>query len=984
MSQYQYIDKIYNEERRLIQQAERDKRLVFFVGAGASIPSGMPSWKEAIEIIKERMDVAPQNDFLKIPQYYYVQYGKRDYTRLMREVFKHKKMLSPNDIHHEIFKFQVSTIVTTNYDYLLEEAAKATYRVVDVISRDSDLVYGFAESKIIKMHGDFEHDNFVLKEEDYLNYAKNFRLLTAYIKALIAGNTLVFIGYSFNDPDLKQIFSWVKEILGRDMPRSYMIVADRPYSEMEVNYFKAFGIELLYAARKIVAYETLKIEKRTLRMLKFLRKEEDISELDKVYQFLIPFQDMNYVHLKYIERAFRLIGVHLNDNKIMMDDARDKGREILDGIRAIATEQVALFRERYEVPEKDIEKYRSIYEVLVKSSAYFLAASADHEHVMKIPDETEILLQRAISADRIMRAVMSYNMDELRRFRHKNKELLSERNPLLYMEQAALSYHLLEYAAAYEYLKKAALGFYQQEQFGWYFIAQMNQKYLANIISQEFPPRCTREECERIQKEVKNIDLDKIFYSLPQIGFAQNEFLRELYTMQLFYIDFISAHDKSEEAEEEAQTSYVMYVKTPSISQLWQQVVDSWSYVIKNYVFVDRYREFSRSLQLYAQTVLTTITTPDIPSEKGALPIGECGNIKVSELTGDDVFFILRYCSAKNMERILSKADMDLISVTQDGQERLECILNNIQQLGGMQRDEIFEKILILLYYIPLTTELIAMILHELTQRIFGIDFRSRANKVANLFSRIARQKCISKEHEECISLLHEYLDSILQAIIGGRIDKNGACLVLSYGLSLYKGIQNEKFASEHISSLMQEKYLYVLDVLYPYVDGAARRGIRSLARRRKWEWDIAAMELFCRLLRSGILKSTVKLEEAFFDFAKTIKDDRGKGYPSQYENALVYITNANLSGCFKQKDKAREFVQKSGISFYDWIFNWEDFDYAKFNIDWLARCAENLLKTIGENVRVRKKIQEAVRKQYLDGYINASAMRRYFEIFAV
>ena len=66
MSQYQYIDKVYNEERRLIQQAERDKRLVFFVGAGASIPSGMPSWKEAIEIIKERMDGAPQDDFLKI------------------------------------------------------------------------------------------------------------------------------------------------------------------------------------------------------------------------------------------------------------------------------------------------------------------------------------------------------------------------------------------------------------------------------------------------------------------------------------------------------------------------------------------------------------------------------------------------------------------------------------------------------------------------------------------------------------------------------------------------------------------------------------------------------------------------------------------------------------------------------------------------------------------------------------------------------
>ena len=81
---------------------------------------------------------------------------------------------------------------------------------------------------------------------------------------------------------------------------------------------------------------------------------------------------------------------------------------------------------------------------------------------------------------------------------------------------------------------------------------------------------------------------------------------------------------------------------------------------------------------------------------------------------------------------------------------------------------------------------------------------------------------------------------------------------------------------------------------------------------------------------------------------------------------------------------EAREFIKKSGTPFYAWISDWENFDYANFNVDWLACCAENLLKTIGENVQVRKKIQEAVRKQYLDGHRNASAMRRYFEIFAV
>ena len=47
------------------------------------------------------------------------------------------------------------------------------------------------------MHGDFEHDNFVLKEDDYLRYSHLFRLIETYIRALIAGNVILFLGYSY-------------------------------------------------------------------------------------------------------------------------------------------------------------------------------------------------------------------------------------------------------------------------------------------------------------------------------------------------------------------------------------------------------------------------------------------------------------------------------------------------------------------------------------------------------------------------------------------------------------------------------------------------------------------------------------------------------------------------------------------------------------------------------------------------------------------
>ena len=97
MGSEQCIEKIYDEERQLIQQAEREKRLVFFVGAGVSIASGMPLWSEAVAEIKKKLPAeGDQEDFLKIAQYYYRKYRENQYTRFMRQLFRYGKNLSPN------------------------------------------------------------------------------------------------------------------------------------------------------------------------------------------------------------------------------------------------------------------------------------------------------------------------------------------------------------------------------------------------------------------------------------------------------------------------------------------------------------------------------------------------------------------------------------------------------------------------------------------------------------------------------------------------------------------------------------------------------------------------------------------------------------------------------------------------------------------------------------------------------------------------
>lgn len=165
----------------------------------------MPSWAEAINEIKAHLGIH-QGDFLKIPQYYYNERGKKEYTALMRKIFKYGKPLSTSTIHKKIMQFNVSTIITTNYDHLIEQAAEENAEIRQVISCDSDIPYKTANKELIKMHGDFEHDNFVLKEDDYLHYSSNFKLIENYIKSIIGSKVILFLGYSFSDPDVKQIF----------------------------------------------------------------------------------------------------------------------------------------------------------------------------------------------------------------------------------------------------------------------------------------------------------------------------------------------------------------------------------------------------------------------------------------------------------------------------------------------------------------------------------------------------------------------------------------------------------------------------------------------------------------------------------------------------------------------------------------------------------------------------------------------------------
>lgn len=133
--------KKYTETKRQIRNAMIERQLVLFVEVGASVDAGMPLWSQAISQIAEKLNLDDTANLgnLIVPQYYYNTRGGKEYTQLMREIFKYYDKLYPVEVHKAIMQFGTETIITTNYDHLLEQAVENTGEFLQVISQDSDL-----------------------------------------------------------------------------------------------------------------------------------------------------------------------------------------------------------------------------------------------------------------------------------------------------------------------------------------------------------------------------------------------------------------------------------------------------------------------------------------------------------------------------------------------------------------------------------------------------------------------------------------------------------------------------------------------------------------------------------------------------------------------------------------------------------------------------------------------------------------------------
>ncbi|WRA44222.1 SIR2 family protein [Helicobacter pylori] len=228
-----------------IRKAHNENYLSIFAGAGISAESKLPKWGDLINELQKCLygDTKKNEDYLVLAEKFYNQFGESFYYQTLKSLIPDSA--KKNDLHLEIVKLNIKNLITTNWDNLFEQAINEEGRFFNIIKSDKDIGSSTGFAKFIKMHGSLDENNIVFKEQDYLEYSKYFPLIENYIKGVFSTDTVILLGYSLSDQNVKQIISWVNSH-SKSVKPIYFIKTAKESDRIEFEFYKNKNIHILY------------------------------------------------------------------------------------------------------------------------------------------------------------------------------------------------------------------------------------------------------------------------------------------------------------------------------------------------------------------------------------------------------------------------------------------------------------------------------------------------------------------------------------------------------------------------------------------------------------------------------------------------------------------------------------------------------------------------------------------------------------------
>lgn len=961
---------MYEKELQRILNASQNNALTFFVGAGVSALSGAPTWKGLIHAISDkigraRKDNYSSDEYLQIPQMFYYSLGenKEEYYKFVKEQL-YSSCLLPNTIHREMLNLNPVSFITTNYDTLLEDAAVQYCQSFKVVSRDEDVPNIFGDRFILKLHGDFKHNNFVLKEEDYLNYSESFKLIETLVKSIFSTNTVVFIGYSLNDYNIKLILNWTKTLLkGSFREPIFLYVGNSALTDTELIYQQSKGLTVVEWNKLISAagdyldrYNAIFTALKNQSKLSLDGKSED-EAFEILYNLLQPLDRLNALRIEDVTKRLYPY-IRISDDGVIGLSQRD---DLL--LKRFFAINVMSDYQKNALAKDVLGKYHCILNVFRK--ARILEVEDGHKFRRFVAGEVPFADNKCILFD----------YSAMHAFSEKTyKTLEKEYKKAFYLSR------LRRYDEAFFLFSEVAKQAFKDSDYLLYYFAESN--------------------CISLRKVIKNVntwyrcyDLDAVEALSPNDSEAENLFrrlpvefrntydnLRDIHSANMLYkysYEAFTDGQKLQKAVESGSTEFGMTSSGRAICR----VNDYLHFLLGNGIVADVFSEYRSAVKNLMSLLVYKYSTQG----KKVLHEQPFPFIKGNDVYFDEIDFhcFVEYFDAKEIIALFSKYHIETIEF--QNMASIETAVNNLLDyysyavkssknnidVIGLQTQ--IKNCLALLRYVSISQGLV----DKICGFIFMQEFREILinDKVLFLDRQLVRRKMYSKTTSKIVeNALISYLDMHIAALEKGeRFELLSASTGINYcNLVHYISAPDENYYSRRLSmrisqiinNKLSQMYYQITQHYCGYVSKNQQKKLIAWANKQMqtcFSFGLFQMLVQCDARINNATKIQLKaFLKQKIESAKTSGDGNGiVVYPSKREyEELDQVGYWCLINILKAKD-FREFLGNSAA--FDFYCEYSNFDFSRFDVSWLLNLYPHTLKQIAKNEKVKEHVRKAI-----------------------
>ena len=948
--------------RFLAEELEKGK-LVVFVGAGVSKNSGLPEWEELIKDYADYRGIKEftSKQFLTIPEEVFERYGSLKYYEIAEKRFLGKYV--PNSIHRILKKMKLTYIITTNYDTLIEDEIKN----LQIVSKDEDLPYTNSNRMLIKMHGDFENKNIVLKKSDYDNYEKNFQLISTLVKGLFTTNTVLFIGYSYSDTNVQQIMNWIKEILKEKTRKAFLVEFTNEDNKEEENgeQINKISLKLLNDTNDEVLYENKKerfnnnYEKTLTKFLSNIYNEKENVRQEKIFEI--------YINLNYLtEHNWKKLNKY---SEIRIDE---------DWKRILYT--------RLEF--KDIEKYeeilfksriKKILQRINRNEKEILIPFSEKGITPKRKEQKNILEEKIEVEEKCLKIICDYD--------YKNFQNLVEE----YKENNNINKYVIVYG--YLFFKKINKA---KETIKSMIEAKENvnskneklvwDNFILSII--EFMEITHAEE--NLNKTFESIE-----ESLEDKYFEYFKYETELFN-EIFKYSTLEALNKEmnrlfDKARKEKRASYL---GTPPLDEAIILSRDLFYFCSLNGIFGNSFSPYSEFMKKYIEILLMSYTNKNVEVKNQMFK-----NRNFLEEFEYFDFFMMLELSYSDLKKLFNEYEIKDLKCEKEIFDKLIVLLKNIldwiieNDNEFMEKIDTLESILLIISKLDLIEtqfeKLVDIILNDKNSNVFFEN--NYALEVADNFRVI-----ICKNFK---NLNKEFFDKILEKIFSidrKRIDENLLHHITYYfnKKEMPKISKNDKIENFINKNNLKIKCYFLRIIDETYFEELKNEILKEIK-------DTLNIEVYSFLLNQKFIDFIPETEDKIIKELdrifqkKDIDINNLISYTSEKEKILDFLLVSGLNNRlpisfieklkkYKNKEFFKSLKQYELEILWKYILNQENFDYSKFTENELEKFSKIRIKNILE--KNNKKLIKLVREYIFykiknnDKISNNSIVEAYFE----